>query len=100
MGALFYSEIKLPLKSCELGNPVFSKAGGGENRRVGSHAEMLEDASGKSGEGFGEPAEMRINHCAEAFRMARCSEVPQRYLGPVMTRIWPELIQWLVSLMG
>ena len=29
MGALFYSEIKLLLKSCELGNPVFSKAGGG-----------------------------------------------------------------------
>lgn len=30
MGALFYSEIKLLLKSCELGNPAFSKAGGGD----------------------------------------------------------------------
>lgn len=29
MGAPFYSEIKLLLKSCELGNPAFSKAGGG-----------------------------------------------------------------------
>lgn len=63
-----------------------------ELKRVGSHAEMLEGALGKSGEGFGEPAEMRINHCVEAFRMARCSEVPQRCLGPVMTGIWPELI--------
>lgn len=26
MGAPFYSEIKLLLKSCELGNPVFSRA--------------------------------------------------------------------------
>ena len=63
MGALFYSEIKLLLKSCELGNPVFSKAGGGDIiERVGSHAEMLEGASGKRDEGFGEPAEMSINH--------------------------------------
>lgn len=30
MGAPFYSEIKLLLKSRELGNPVFSKAGGGD----------------------------------------------------------------------
>lgn len=58
MGAPFYSEIKLLLKSCELGNPAFSKAGGGgtiEEREWVAMQKCLKVLRGKGRRALGSP---------------------------------------------